>query len=185
MTPGPLVALIALVLTLVVSGAPWSDAPPAEAQRPAVSRSGVLGGADYLIEVPANWNGGLVVFAHGIQRGPGRGDVRLPPIASHIIAEGHAWIASGYRAREYQPHLFIEDLVALRELFLKEIGQPRWSIIYGQSMGGHITVASLELRPGLYQSGLSECGLVDGIGIADYLMAYTAAAAKPFALGRL
>jgi hypothetical protein len=37
-------------------------------------------------------------------------------------------------------------------------------------------VASLELRPGLYQGGLSECGLVDGIGIADYLMAYTAAA---------
>jgi pimeloyl-ACP methyl ester carboxylesterase len=176
MTPGPLVALIALALTLVVSGAPWSDAPPAEAQRPAVSRSGMLGDADYLIEVPANWNGGLVVFAHGIQRGPGRGDVRMPPIASHIIAEGHAWIASGYRAREYQPHLFIEDLLALRELFLKEIGPPRWSIIYGQSMGGHITVASLELRPGYYQGGLSECGLVDGIGIADYLMAYTAAA---------
>ncbi len=146
MTPGPLVALIALALGLVVSGAPWSDASPAEAQSPAVSRSGVLGGADYLIEVPANWTGGLVVFAHGIQRGPGRGDVRMPPIASHIIAEGHAWIASGYRAREYQPHLFIEDLVALRELFLKEIGQPRWSISYGQSMGGHITVASLELR---------------------------------------
>jgi hypothetical protein len=37
-------------------------------------------------------------------------------------------------------------------------------------------VASLELRPGLYQGGLAECGLVDGIGIGDYLMAYTAAA---------
>jgi len=98
------------------------------------------------------------------------------PIASHVLARGHAWIASGYREREYQPHLFIEDLVALRELFLKEVGAPRWSIIYGQSMGGHITVASLEQRPGLYQGGLSECGLVDGIGIADYLMAYTAAA---------
>ena len=36
-------------------------------------------------------------------------------------------------------------------------------------MGGHIVVASLELRPGLYQGGLAECGLVDGIGIADYL----------------
>jgi pimeloyl-ACP methyl ester carboxylesterase len=95
----------------------------------------------------------------------------MPPIASHIIAEGHAWIASGYRAREYQPHLFIEDLVALRELFQKEIGPPRWTIIYGQSMGGHIVVASLELRPGLYQGGLVECGLVDGISIADYLMA--------------
>jgi hypothetical protein len=37
-------------------------------------------------------------------------------------------------------------------------------------------VASLELRAGLYQGGMAECGLVDGISIADYLMAYTAAA---------
>ena len=43
-------------------------------------------------------------------------------------------------------------------------------------MGGHIVVASLELGPGLYQGGLAECGLVDGIGIADYLLAYTPAA---------
>ena len=170
------VALLVLGLVLVAPRAPWSDAPRALAQRPAINRSGVLGGAQYLIAVPENWQGGLVVFAHGIQRGTGPGDVTRPPIASHIAAAGHAWISSGYRAREYQPHLFIEDLVALRELFLKEIGPPRWTLIYGQSMGGHIVVASLELRPGLYQGGLAECGLVDGIGIADYLMAYTAAA---------
>jgi pimeloyl-ACP methyl ester carboxylesterase len=167
----PLVALALALTLLVLVGVPGAESP-----RASISRRGVLGGADYLIEVPANWHGGLVVFAHGIQRGPGPGAVAAPPISGHIVGEGHAWIASGYRAREYQPHLFIEDLVALRDLFLKEIGRPRWTIIYGQSMGGHIVVASLELRPGLYQGGLAECGLVDGIGIADYLQAYTAAA---------
>jgi pimeloyl-ACP methyl ester carboxylesterase len=171
-----LIAVLAAGLAIVVPRALGSAAPQAEPPRAAISRSGVLGGAEYLIEAPANWRGGLVVFAHGIQRGPGRGAVAAPPIANHIVAQGHAWIASGYRAREYQPHLFIEDLVALRELFLNEIRQPRWTIIYGQSMGGHIVVASLELRPGLYQGGLAECGLVDGISIADYLFAYTAAA---------
>jgi pimeloyl-ACP methyl ester carboxylesterase len=171
-----LVGLIALVFTLTLPQPPRSEPPPAAAQGATITRNGQLGGADYMIQVPEGWRGGLVVFAHGIQRGPGRGDLRMLPIASHVLARGHAWIASGYREREYQPHLFIEDLVALRELFLKEVGAPRWSIIYGQSMGGHITVASLEQRPGLYQGGLSECGLVDGIGIADYLMAYTAAA---------
>ena len=171
-----LVGLIAIVFTLTLPQPPRSEPPPAAAQGATITRNGQLGGADYMIQVPEGWRGGLVVFAHGIQRGPGRGDLRMLPIASHVLARGHAWIASGYREREYQPHLFIEDLVALRELFLKEVGAPRWSIIYGQSMGGHITVASLEQRPGLYQGGLSECGLVDGIGIADYLMAYTAAA---------
>src|SRR5438046_2961417 len=174
MKGGRLVALLVLGFAVVASRA--SDAPRAESQRAAISRSGVLGGADYLIEVPENWRGGLVVFAHGIQRGPGPGAVTAPPIGIHAVDKGHAWIASGYRAREYQPHLFIEDLVALRELFLKEVGAPRWSVIYGQSMGGHIVVASLELKPGLYQGGLAECGLVDGISIADYLLAYTAAA---------
>jgi hypothetical protein len=90
-----------------------------------------------------------VVFAHGIRRGPGRGDGPCAAIASHVLAGGYAWIASGYRAREYRARLLIEDLVARRELFLEEIGPPRWSIIYGQSMGGHTSVASLELRPGL------------------------------------
>jgi pimeloyl-ACP methyl ester carboxylesterase len=166
-----------LGLALLVPRGPWSEPPRAQqTQRPAITRSGELGGADYRIEVPENWRGGLVVYAHGIQRGPGRGTLRHPPIAHHITGQGHAWIASGYRANEYQPHLFIEDLLALRELFLKEIGRPRWAIIYGTSMGGHIAVATLELHAGLYQGGLAECGLVDGIGIADYLMAYVAAA---------
>jgi len=165
----------ALVLVAVL-GLALGVAPRAEPQRAAISRSGELAGADYQIEVPADWRGGLVVFAHGIQRGPGKGTVRTPPIGHHIVAQGHAWIASGYREREYRPDLFIDDLLALRELFLKDVGQPRWAIIYGQSMGGHIVVATLEQRPGLYQGGLAECGLVDGISIADYLLAYTAAA---------
>ena len=156
-----IVTLLAVVLAVV--------ALRAEAQRAAIGRRGELGGADYIIEVPENWRGGLVVYAHGIQYGPGRGAVGSPPIAGHIIDSGHAWIASGYRAREYQPHVGVQDLLELRELFVKEIGRPRWSIIYGQSMGRHIVVASLELRPGLYQGGMAECGLVDGMHALDGL----------------
>lgn len=165
-----------LLLALLAVLAPVPHPPQADAQRAAISRRGDLNGAPYLMEVPANWQGGLVVFAHGIQRGIGPGHAVSPPIASHILGEGHALIASGYREREYRPDVGVEDSIALRELFLKEIGRPRWSMIYGQSMGGHIVVASLELHPSVYQGGLAECGLVDGIGIADYLMAYTAAA---------
>jgi hypothetical protein len=68
--------------------------------------------------------------------------------AAHITRQGHAWIASGRRARRYRPHLFLEDLLALRRLFLGEFGRPRWAITCGQSMGGHIVVATLEQYPG-------------------------------------
>jgi alpha-beta hydrolase superfamily lysophospholipase len=167
---------VVLLLALGAAFTARQRATRAHAGTAAISRTGTLGDAAYRIEVPADWRGGLVVFAHGIQRGPGPGAVTSPPLASHIIDAGHAWAASGYRAREYRPDWFIEDLVALRDLFVNDIGRPRWTIIYGQSLGGHIVVASLELRAGLYQGGLAECGLVDGIGIADYLFAYTAAA---------
>src|SRR5439155_8951932 len=43
-------------------------------------------------------------------------------------------------------------------------------------MGGHVVTASLEMYPDVYQAGLAECGLVDGIWESDYLSAYTAAA---------
>ena len=165
-------ALGASALFLARSPAP----SPAHAKPAPISRTGEINGAPYLMQIPADWRGGVVVYAHGIQRGIGPGDVTAPPLGNHILDEGHAWIASGYREREYRPDVAVEDLLALRELFLKEFGRPRWSIIYGQSMGGHITVASLELHPGVYQGGLTECGLVDGISVADYLLAYTAAA---------
>lgn len=92
----PFIAVLALAFALIVPRAAWSDAPRAQPQRAAVSRSGVLGGADYRIEVPENWRGGLVVYAHGIERGPGTGTLVPPPIAHHIIGHGHAWIASGF-----------------------------------------------------------------------------------------
>jgi hypothetical protein len=72
---------------------PRDGAPRAVAQTAAVSRTGTLGGARYQIEIPADWRGGLVVFAHGIQRGPGPGAVASPPLASHILGEGYAWAA--------------------------------------------------------------------------------------------
>ena len=116
-----LAALLLPLLVVVAPSAPGDHATRAGAPTAAISRTGTLGGAPYQIEVPADWRGGLVVFAHGIQRGPGPGAVTSPPLATHIVAEGHAWAASGYRAREYRPDWFIDDLAALRDLFLREV----------------------------------------------------------------
>ena len=55
-------------------------------------------------------------------------------------------------------------------------GLPRWTIIHGQSMGGHIAIASLELHPDVYQGALIECGVIDGVGLTDWPYAYTGAA---------
>src|SRR6185436_3309578 len=111
-------------------------------------------GADFQIGMPANWNGGLVLFAHGYQGElPGRGQVQPSPMGSHLTDRGIAWAATGYRAVSYRPDWFLEDVLALRRRFIRDIGPVRWTAIHGLSMGGHVAVAGLELHPEIFQGG--------------------------------
>lgn len=166
-TSGRLALVTAAFLVLAIdpglSTAPAGDGGP-------VSRRGTYAGGSYLIEVPAGWNGGLVIFAHGY------GEASASPLASHLAANGYAWAASSYRSGDYRPDWFLEDTLQARDLFIREIGRPRWTIIHGQSMGGHIAISSLELHPGVYQGALIECGVTDGVTVADLGLAYQAAA---------
>ncbi len=161
-------ALLAATLLLLV-------APAAHAFEPtggggAVSRHGTYAGGAYQIEVPADWNGGLVMFAHGLN------GHEADPLASYLAAKGYAWAASSYRSGGYRPDWFVVDTLQLRDLFIREIGRPGWTIIHGQSLGGHIAIASLELHPSIYQGALIECGVTDRVTIADLGLAYMAAA---------
>jgi hypothetical protein len=102
-----------------------------------------------LINVPPDWNGGLIMFAHGYEgEGSGRGAVHSEPLADHLTERGYAWAASGYRAWGYRPDWFLLDLLALRAHFINRFGQPRWTIVHGQSMGGHVSIATLEAKDG-------------------------------------
>ena len=183
---GPRVLLIITVLLALAAaamvdraGSGERPAPPAAVATVAGASPSPLGayeGGLYKIEVPENWNGGLVMYAHGYRGEGGRPYVTDPPIGWYLADHGYAWAASSYRANGYRPDWGVEDTLALLRQFIRDYGRPRWTIIYGQSMGGHVVVASLELHSGVYQGGLAECGIVNGVGIADYLWAYTAAA---------
>src|SRR5262245_10236244 len=163
-----------VLVLLLVLGVGLRSAGAAD---PRAIREGTHQGAEYIISIPSSWNGRLVMYAHGYEgEGPGVGSVRASPLDFHLTERGYAWAASGYRSKGYRPDWFLADMQALLERFINEFGQPRWTIIHGQSMGGHVAVASLELRPEIYQGALVECGVVDGVGLIDWLYAYTAAA---------
>jgi hypothetical protein len=170
------VRALAAVLALVAVAAAVAGAPGVRAADAPALHQGIHEGAEFLIGMPPQWNGALVMFGHGYEgEGPGRGGMRSWPL-SHLVARGYAGAASGYRSRGYRPDWFVADTLALRERFINQFGRPRWTIIHGQSMGGHVAVASLELHPDVYQGALVECGVIDGVGIVDWLYAYTAAA---------
>lgn len=79
--------------------------------------AGVLEGAAYRIEVPANWNGRLVMYAHGYAGEGSALNVTNPSIRRYLIQNGYAWAASSYSKNYYDVRAGVEDTNALALAF--------------------------------------------------------------------
>ena len=107
---------------------------------------GVLGGAGYQIEVPADWNGDVVMWAHGY-RGTGPELVVDPPPAGlrqHLVSSGYAWAASSYTENGYDVDSGVESTHDLLRHFEQTVGKADRRYIVGASMGGHVTGVTIE-----------------------------------------
>lgn len=109
---------------------------------------GIDAGAGYRIEVPANWNGALVMYAHGYRGEGAQLTVSNPAIRSYLLANGFAWAASSYSRNHYDVKAGVLSTNSLARAFDTITGKtPQRYFIHGHSMGGHITVASIEQFP--------------------------------------
>lgn len=113
--------------------------------------AGVLNGAAYRVEVPANWNGKLVMYAHGFRGAGTTLTVSNPSIRRYLIENGYAWAASSYGKNNYDVRAGVEDTNALALEFgniaaanSRTLAEPSRIYITGHSMGGHITAAAIE-----------------------------------------
>jgi len=156
-------SLIALLYMATGCSAQGSDPPHAAATQPANVETGTLAGAAYRIDIPANWNHGLVVFFHGYAVTP----VALPaqaPIAPQLrqfLDRGYAVAQSAYSATGWAVEQALADGERLRVHFGEKHGKPRETLAAGMSMGGTLTVMSLESAPDTYAGGLSLCGAIE------------------------
>ncbi|MBI2769193.1 MAG: alpha/beta hydrolase [Burkholderiales bacterium] len=115
--------------------------------------AGQLGGSAYRVEVPASWNGELVMYAHGYR---GTGDVLTtgnPPIRRYLLDKGYAWAASSYSKNYYDVRAGVEDTNALALAFNsiaasngRSLAAPSKVFITGHSMGGHVAAAAVEVE---------------------------------------
>ena len=115
--------------------------------------AGVLNGAAYRVEVPVNWNGKLVMYAHGFRNSTETTPLFVsdPGIRRYLIQNGYAWAASSYSTNYYDVRAGVEDTNALALEFTKiaaknarTLAAPSRTYITGVSMGGHITAAAIE-----------------------------------------
>jgi hypothetical protein len=99
--------------------------------------------------MPADWNGSLVVHAHGGPRlgapTPDGADEDLVRFAV-TVAAGYAWIGSTYRRGGYGVRMAAADVESSRELFVRHFGQPRLTLLHGQSYGGNVAAKLSELN---------------------------------------
>ncbi len=137
---------------------------------------GQYAGGGYQIEAPDAWNGSVVYFAHGFRGNAADLTVSMPPLREYLIAHGYAWGASSYSANGYRPGAGAKDTLALRNVFAENVGAPKRSYLYGQSMGGNVITISLEQYPDAYDGALAECGSLNGQGIVNYFLSWGALA---------
>ena len=145
--------------------------PSFEALEGAEAFFGELGGTVYAIEMPDNWNGRLVLWAHGFRGLEPDLVVDTPPIREYLIENEYAWAASSYSANGFVPFEGAHETAALHDFFIEEFGQPDYTYIVGGSMGGNVTLLSLELFPDRYDGALAACSAM-GLGEVDFIGHY-------------
>jgi alpha-beta hydrolase superfamily lysophospholipase len=175
----PLFAAAALLLALA-GPAQAQAVPPQPRQCPTEVPSGAhcyTGlddlGAFYWIAIPANWDRQvLVMHAHGgpADTGPARLDRSEEDLKRWAVTvkAGYAWAGSTYRRGGYGVTMAAEDTERLRRIFVQQFGQPRRTLLHGQSYGGGVASKAAELyatvdgKRGPYDGVLLTSGVLGG-----------------------
>jgi pimeloyl-ACP methyl ester carboxylesterase len=128
--------------------------------------TGTLHGAEYEIQVPANWNGTLLVYARGyhyyLPEDASASPEFNPAFESAFLAAGYALAGSAYRTGGWAVSEGIQDTRRLVQFFRQKVGKPEHVILYGVSMGGLIAAKSIEKHPGVYDGAVPICGTMAG-----------------------
>ena len=125
-------------------------APPATAAEPEVAiHTGAIDGAEFRVDVPADWNGTLLLYSHhyryvgmpnpavvtpsDLEQGPRMDGVALRDI---LLDQGYALAASAYATVGWSMEDALRDQPRLMDWFTSNVGKPKRVIAWGLSAGG-------------------------------------------------
>jgi pimeloyl-ACP methyl ester carboxylesterase len=174
---------------LLIVAAALAVAVPAATAAP-TELTGELNGAAYKIVVPDNWNGTLVVHAHGYSDAadhPGEVENRSAPatpdpeLEPFLLGQGYAIAGSAYKSNGWAVQDGIADTRALVSHFRAAVGQPNRTLLWGFSMGSVVTFQLAEHSAGHFDGYLAACAVGAGTSRAwDGAGALSAAYAAAF-----
>ncbi|HEU0303078.1 MAG TPA: hypothetical protein VFR32_00720 [Gaiellaceae bacterium] len=173
-------------------------AAAAASARPAVTLpldlTGEIDGAPFRIVLPADWNGKLVVVAHGYRDKadhPGEVDNRAPldaGLAPVFLSQGWGVAGTAYKDNGWAVKEALDDLVALTSYFKDNVAKPEHAYLMGFSMGSVPTMRLAERNSGAFDGFIPACSVGAGTPRgADWLLttmlAYDVVFGEPAAWG--
>ncbi len=157
----PLLLALFLVAGCVV-GSPTSSPSPSH-RGSTRTLTGSLAGASYLIEVPASWNGVLLLYSHGggalVQNPPAENTIDTIT-AGYLLDHGYALAGSSFSSSGWFVEDALADDLALLDEFRRLIGRPVRTIAWGVSLGSMVTLGLAERNPDRIDGALAMCGVV-------------------------
>jgi pimeloyl-ACP methyl ester carboxylesterase len=135
-----------------------------------VNTTGALDGAAYKIDVPADWNGTLVLYSHGYVQPCNPADPTCNPphdvgdqaTGKYLLDHGYALAGSAYKTSGWAVEDALHDQIALLDYFSKTYGEPERTIAWGHSLGGMITAGLVQRNPERFAGALPMCGVLAG-----------------------
>lgn len=170
------VATAAVLLAACSDRHPAAPLPSISADRQTVEGprevTGKIGpGALYALSIPANWNGDLVIYAHGYFSPlvpvalP-----NIPRLRDGLLALGFGVAYSSYAENGFAIRDGVLRTRQLLGLFASNFGQPRRTYLASTSMGAAVVLRLAEENPQLFDGVLPMCGIVGGAQMElDYL----------------
>lgn len=127
-------------------------------------------GATYLIEVPPNWNGTLLLYSYGYVV-PGSTNAAMDAgdvvTRAFMLSSGFALAGSSYAHTGWAIQEALVDQIGVLDLFEKMVGHPKQTIAWGHSLGGIITAGLIQRNPHRFDAALPMCGVLSG-GVATW-----------------
>jgi hypothetical protein len=122
-------------------------------------------GTTWIADVPASWNGTLLLYSHGF--GPlTAADAPDPATQAALLARGYALAGSSYdpNGSQWALDTAVSDqfgtLAAVERGVLP--GRPRQVLAFGTSMGGLVSALEAQDSGGRIDGALTTCGIVAG-----------------------
>ena len=123
------------------------------------------------MDMPADWNGTVLLFSHGYRPAGSPIPPRTPPTTRRrrcSLTQGYALIGSSYATTGWaRDGRGTRPARHPRRLHRRASGEARRTIAWGQSLRRIVTTAIAERHPGRIDGSLAMCGLVHG-GVANW-----------------